>query len=60
MDRSDAVASIYGSLTNDYLGNGLTGGADLNGDGLEDIMIGAPGVDTGGTAAGAMYVIPGW
>ena len=60
LDRSDAVASIYGSLTNDYLGNGLTGGADLNGDGLEDIMIGAPGVDTGGTAAGAMYVIPGW
>jgi len=37
----------------------VTGGVDLNRDGIADIVIGAPGASTNGTTTGAVYVIWG-
>jgi VCBS repeat-containing protein len=37
----------------------ITGGRDLNRDGIADIVIGAPGASTNGTTTGAVYVIWG-
>ena len=60
LTSADAIALIYGTASNDYLGTGLSGGGDVNGDGREDIVIGAVAVDTGAADAGAIYLIPGW
>ncbi len=38
------------------LGRGLSGAMDLDGDGYDDVLMGAPGNDTGATNAGAGYV----
>ncbi|MAL97070.1 MAG: hypothetical protein CL583_01345 [Alteromonadaceae bacterium] len=51
---------ILGRAAGDVLGASLGGGAgDFNGDGYDDIVIGAPGSDAGGVDAGAVYVIWG-
>ncbi len=58
---TDARASLYGATAEDALGSGLANGADLDGDGLEDLAAGATGYDSGGTSAvGAVYIVPGW
>ena len=50
---------IHGAATGDLLGASL-GVGDVNGNGIDDIIIGAPGVDTPGTdPAGVAYVIFG-
>ncbi|MBW1744749.1 MAG: FG-GAP repeat protein [Deltaproteobacteria bacterium] len=50
---------IQGAATGDLLGASL-GVGDVNGNGIDDIIIGAPGVDTPGTdPAGVAYVIFG-
>ena len=50
---------IFGLNNNDNFGTSLGGGRDVNSDGLDDIIIGASGVDNGGTDKGAAYVIFG-
>ena len=60
LGSSDADATIWGDDSGDYLGTGLAGGQDLDGDGLEDLLFGAVGVDDGASEGGALYVIPGW
>jgi hypothetical protein len=57
---ADASATFSGVADYDYLGNVLAGGYDFDGDGTEDVVAGAPGVDTGATNGGAVYIIPGW
>ena len=57
---SDADGVIWGDDSGDYLGTGLFGGFDLNGDGIEDIVAGAVGVDDSASNGGALYLIPGW
>jgi hypothetical protein len=47
---------IDGTVANDRLGASVSGGADVNGDGLADIVIGAPKV---GNDVGAAYVVFG-
>ena len=41
------------------LGNGIRGMGDVNGDGLDDFLIGAPGADTSLTDNGAAYLVYG-
>ncbi len=49
-----------GALAGDYFGRAVSGAGDVNGDGFDDLLIGAPGVDVGmEEAAGAAYVFSG-
>jgi hypothetical protein len=56
---SDADASFIGEASSDYSGRSVAGAGDVNGDGYEDILIGAYGNDDGGTTAGKTYLIFG-
>jgi hypothetical protein len=40
-------------------GNGVSSGGDLNGDGYDDVIIGAPAADAGGVGGGRAYVVFG-
>ncbi|MFN7144154.1 MAG: MopE-related protein, partial [Myxococcota bacterium] len=53
----DADAKIRGDAAEDYLGYGSRMPGDVDGDGHDDILVGAHGVDTGGSLAGALYVV---
>jgi hypothetical protein len=58
---TDARASLHGATAGDALGSGLANGADLDGDGKEDLAAGATGYDNGSSSAvGAIYIVPGW
>jgi Ca2+-binding RTX toxin-like protein len=50
---------IVGASDYDAAGFGVSAAGDINGDGFGDLLVGASGVDAGGTDAGAAYVIFG-
>ncbi|MEQ9642064.1 MAG: hypothetical protein RIM84_18720 [Alphaproteobacteria bacterium] len=50
---------ILGAAAGDLLGYSVGGGGDFNGDGIADIVVGAPGVDAFYSNTGAAYVIYG-
>jgi hypothetical protein len=50
---------IRGDAANDYAGSSVFSAGDFNGDGLDDLIVGAPGGDDGGDRAGEAYVIFG-
>lgn len=50
---------ITGDADYDFFGRSVAGGADVNGDGFDDILVGAWGGDGGGPNAGEAYVIFG-
>ncbi|MCK5773019.1 MAG: FG-GAP repeat protein [Thermoplasmata archaeon] len=52
-------ASFVGEDAHDWSGNYVTGAGDVNGDGFDDILIGATGNDDGGTGVGQTYLILG-
>ncbi len=56
-----ADAKLMGDQQSAKAGTSLTGAGDLDGDGQDDLIIGAPGhgKDTTGTATGAAYVLYG-
>ena len=48
-----------GAGDRDRLGEAVVGGVDADGDGLPDLLLGAPGVSEGGEGSGVIYLIPG-
>ena len=52
---SEAQVSISGFVTGDQLGIGMASG-DFDGDGLQDLLLGAPFNDDSATNAGAVYM----
>ena len=56
---SDSNASFLGESVKDYSGNSIAGAGDVNGDGYDDILIGAVYNDESGLYAGQTYVIFG-
>ena len=59
MSLADADLIFQGESASDLLGASVCGAQDLNGDGYPDLVISAPGDDTNGSYAGAVYVIFG-
>lgn len=53
------VTIVGGFSTSDYLGREVASAGDINGDGFDDVSIGADGIDTPGTNAGARYILYG-
>jgi len=58
-DLSNAGASFIGEDSDDYSGLSVASAGDVNGDGLDDFLIGAYGDDDGGAEAGQTYLILG-
>ena len=54
-----ADATFQGESNNDHAGAGVSLAGDLNGDGYDDLVIGAPGNDDGNNNAGKTYVLFG-
>jgi hypothetical protein len=59
--RVDSIADGFftGAVANDQLGSSLAKAGDINGDGYDDFLIGAPLFDTPSADAGAVYLILG-
>ena len=52
--------SIFGKAGGDYLGNSVSSAGDVNGDGMDDIIVGARNQDDGtGSNGGAAYIVFG-
>ncbi len=50
---------IDGEAAGDRLGEAVTSAGDVNGDGFDDLLVGAPYADQNGTDSGASYVVFG-
>ncbi|WP_330083294.1 Ig-like domain-containing protein [Methylocystis iwaonis] len=53
------TSSLSTNATNGWLGYDVRGAGDVNGDGVDDFLIGAPGIDAGGTDSGSVYLVYG-
>lgn len=56
---SNANASFIGEEATDHAGNSLAGSGDVNGDGFDDFVIGAPNNDQNTGESGKVYIIYG-
>ncbi|WP_051222363.1 FG-GAP-like repeat-containing protein [Conexibacter woesei] len=59
-DAGAVLTRIDGAVAGDEAGAAVAGPGDVNGDGVPDVLAGAPGADPGGrSGAGAAYVVLG-
>jgi hypothetical protein len=59
MTLDEAEAKLNGVGANDRAGYSLSGAGDINGDGYDDLLVGADGESTVGDNAGAAYLVLG-
>jgi MYXO-CTERM domain-containing protein len=59
LELDDADAVLLGSWDNDEAGSALAASGDVDGDGLDDLLVGLPGHDGGGANAGAAQLVRG-
>jgi hypothetical protein len=57
---ADASIVWRGQAAQDQLGTSVAAAGDVDGDGHADLVLGAPGADDGGSAAGAIYLFLGF
>jgi hypothetical protein len=55
----DTILQYTGEAQSDFAGVAVGGAGDVNGDGYQDILIGADGSNAGGTDSGAAYLVLG-
>ncbi len=58
LSLATADAKLVGA-PNDYAGRAVSCAGDVDGDGYDDMLVGAHGSDTGGTTSGAAYLVYG-
>ena len=58
LNASDADVTLFGEASGDQAGKSIAAG-DVDGDGYDDLVIGAPFNAAAGQNAGAVYVVPG-
>jgi hypothetical protein len=59
IDLSTADYKLVGENIYDYAGQAVSSAGDIDGDGLDDVLVGAYGDDDGGGSAGAAYIVLG-
>jgi hypothetical protein len=59
LDADEADAVLYGAADGDRAGQALASAGDVDGDGVGDLLVGAPYADDGGLDAGAAYLLLG-
>jgi len=59
MALDEATTALVGDAGSDHLGYSVSGGGDMNGDGYDDLLIGAHGAAPAGPDSGTVYVIHG-
>ena len=55
----DAGGRLTGVSTGDFVGDAVSSAGDMDGDGYDDLLVGARGVDTVAQNAGAVYLVFG-
>ncbi len=58
-DLASADARLLGAASKDYAGASVAGLGDVDGDGFDDVAVGAWGHDAGAVGAGAVHVVYG-
>jgi len=59
LDLEDIDYKIIGETSNDQAGAAVAGAGDMNGDGLDDVAVGAPFVTVSASDVGALYLLSG-
>jgi hypothetical protein len=59
VELASARAVFYGNLAGVEAGSAVAGGGDVDGDGLDDFLVGAPSTDLAATDNGAAYLMLG-
>jgi flagellar hook assembly protein FlgD len=59
LDASQADVIVTGETLYDYFGSSVSSAGDVNGDGISDVIVGAPYYVTGGHSAGRAYIFYG-
>lgn len=59
LDLTNSALRIHGAHEGEGSGMRLLAGGDLDGDGLDDLLVGAPGTSSGPESGGAIYLFTG-